>query len=115
MLLQEALVHYSNGKDARPEAVISSFSDWQDEHDTADQYGGWGCIPMRSYIRAVHGKANTLRKLQRHAEALEEYIELDAVESAWPRMSSSYVPWRYHMPMVLLACGRPRHLHHITS
>jgi hypothetical protein len=43
----------------------------------------WDDLHLRSYFRAIHGQANTLRKLGRHREALAKYLLLEKYDSNW--------------------------------
>ncbi len=40
----------------------------------------WSKNHLRSYFRAVHGQANTLRKMGRYKEALEKYLLLEKLD-----------------------------------
>ena len=45
----------------------------------------WGLNHLRSYFRAVHGQANTLRKMGRYEESLKKYLELEKLDSKFYR------------------------------
>lgn len=47
----------------------------------------WGLNHLRSYFRAVHGQANTLRKMGRYKESLKKYLELEKLDSKFYRYS----------------------------
>ena len=40
----------------------------------------WSLNHLRSYFRAVHGQANTLRKMGRYEESLKKYLELEKLD-----------------------------------
>ncbi len=43
----------------------------------------WDDLLLRSLFRAVHGQANTLRKMRRWKEALEKYLLLEKYDTNW--------------------------------
>ena len=45
----------------------------------------WSLNHLRSYFRAVHGQANTLRKMGRYEESLEKYLQLEKLDPAFYR------------------------------
>ena len=45
----------------------------------------WGLNHLRSYFRAVHGQANTLRKMGRYEESLKKYLEFEKLDSKFYR------------------------------
>lgn len=45
----------------------------------------WSYNHLRSYFRAVHGQANTLRKMNRNKEALEKYLLLEKLDGNFYR------------------------------
>jgi tetratricopeptide (TPR) repeat protein len=45
----------------------------------------WSNNHLRSYFRAVHGQANTLRKMGRFKEALEKYLLLEKLDPNFHR------------------------------
>lgn len=45
----------------------------------------WSHNHLRSYFRAVHGQANTLRKMGRYEESLKKYIELEKIDPEFYR------------------------------
>ena len=56
----------------------------------------WESPHLRPYFRAVHGQANTLRKLGRHKEALAKYLLLQKYDDNWYGLNrSTYSNYRY--------------------
>lgn len=45
----------------------------------------WGLNHLRSYFRAVHGQANTLRKMGRYRESLKRYLLLEKLDPKFYR------------------------------
>ena len=45
----------------------------------------WSLNHLRSYFRAVHGQANTLRKMRRYEESLKKYLELEKLDPEFYR------------------------------
>ena len=45
----------------------------------------WGLNHLRSYFRAVHGQANTLRKMGRYKESLKKYLLLEKLDPKFYR------------------------------
>ncbi|KAL9956834.1 hypothetical protein ACROYT_G038377 [Oculina patagonica] len=64
----------------------------------------WGLNHLRSYFRAVHGQANTLRKLGRYEESLKKYLQLEKLDSKFYSWSS-FANWRYHVLEVYMKMG----------
>ena len=62
----------------------------------------------RSWVRATHGIANTLRKLGRVEEALPHYMRLCKAEHGQWLPYSSYVQPKYFVVECLLRCDPPR-------
>jgi tetratricopeptide (TPR) repeat protein len=95
----------------------------------------WDDLHLRPLFRAIHGQANTLRKMGRYREALAKYLLLEKYDSNWyttrygysvpvlpmthrthrirPHTAhrttaphrATYANYRYHMPAVYLALG----------
>ena len=51
----------------------------------------WSLNHLRSYFRAVHGQANTLRKMGRYEESLEKYLQLEKLDPAFYRYTSQFI------------------------
>lgn len=64
----------------------------------------WSQNHLRSYFRAVHGQANTLRKLGRCEEALKIYLTLEKLDPEFYSWSS-FANWRYHVLEVYMKLG----------
>lgn len=45
----------------------------------------WGLNHLRSYFRAVHGQASTLRKMGRYRESLKRYLLLEKLDPKFYR------------------------------
>ena len=45
----------------------------------------WGLNHLHSYFRAVHGQANTLRKMGRYEESLKKYLLLEKLDPKFYR------------------------------
>lgn len=43
----------------------------------------WDDMHLRPLFRAIHGQANTLRKMGRYREALAKYLLLEKYDSNW--------------------------------
>lgn len=65
----------------------------------------WDDLHLRPLFRAIHGQANTLRKMGRYREALAKYLLLEKYDSNWYTTRATYANYRYHMPAVYLALG----------
>ena len=50
----------------------------------------WSQNHLRSYFRAVHGQANTLRKMGRYEESLKKYLALEKLDPAFYRYESQH-------------------------
>lgn len=70
----------------------------------------WSKNHLRSYFRAVHGQANTLRKMGRYKEALKKYLLLEKLDPNFHK---------YEMISKLIGCfitrGTRRHLSRLTA
>ena len=66
-------------------AVIVAPRSCRDFDGDVAQGDCWNQNHLRSYFRAVHGQANTLRKMGRNKEALEKYVKLQQLDSNFYR------------------------------
>ena len=60
----------------------------------------WGLNHLRSYFRAVHGQANTLRKMGRYEESLKKYLLLEKLDPKFYRycfVNKSYLLRKNHL------------------
>ena len=104
--LDEALLHYQDAVAAAP-ACLGGSENIDDILSNRSCKSAWMIIPFRPYIRALHGCANTLCKLERYEEALEVYLTLDQVDPTFPHQNApSYPHWRFHVPLMYLMLGR---------
>lgn len=67
----------------------------------------WGVTELRSYMRAMIGEANTLRKMRRNQEALRVYEKLLKVDREYTSYST-YVHYKTLIPEVYMRCGKFR-------
>lgn len=101
---EQCLEHYER-------AVESAQRCFADLPGLRAKYGGssqgaWaGCAPLRAYVRALHGKANVLRKMERYREAIKAYFAVDELEGESWNLASDYINYRRHIPELFLACG----------
>ena len=65
----------------------------------------WLVHPVRPLVRAMVGLANTLRRLQRWAEAAEAYRALHAMDPESHFGNSFWINWKTHVPETLMAAG----------
>eukprot|EP00658_Telonema_sp_P-2_P031136 TRINITY_DN23369_c0_g1_i2.p1 TRINITY_DN23369_c0_g1~~TRINITY_DN23369_c0_g1_i2.p1 ORF type:complete len:192 (+),score=57.38 TRINITY_DN23369_c0_g1_i2:199-774(+) len=96
--LEEALALYSKAEALCPQLC--------DNFDQLIRNGDvWSTAPhLHSYLRALLGSANTLRKMGRYEEALSKYHMLRTVEEMV--IVDQYLPnYRYHLPEIMIRLG----------
>ena len=98
--LEEALARYEQANAIAEEDALSGYK--SAAHSAGTNL--WEDPCMRQHVRAVHGCANSLRKLGQFSAALDEYQLLER-EPGWV-VYNPYVQWRYHMPDLLLRTGQ---------
>ena len=76
----------------------------------------------RAYFRAVHGVANTLRKLGRYAESLSKFLHLQQLENSWGTLRSSqghrapsYIVFHHHLAEVMILAGDVKSAHRLLT
>lgn len=61
----------------------------------------WSLNHLRSYFRAVHGQANTLRKMGRYEESLEKYLQLEKLDPAFYGYTSLFIFFIFEIIIIL--------------
>ena len=94
---EEALQHYTT--------AASQFSKHPNAVEMRQDF--WNRLSLRPYMRAQHGKAVTLVKLGRWKEALEAFLVIEKEMDGKNNFGrhSSYVNWRYFVPLCYLRLG----------
>jgi hypothetical protein len=70
-----------------------------------DHDGAWTVLPLRGYLRAIAGEANTLRKMGKYQEALQIYERLDKLDNNAYEFST-FVAYRVAVPECYIRLGQ---------